>query len=166
MNLPEHVFKSVVASTPLISIDLIVRDIQGKILLGKRINRPAQGYWFVPGGRVLKGEPLESAFKRLLKEELGLSLEQVKVSFLGLYQHFYKDNFFGSSFSTHYVVLAYELVLQSDLISIPNEQHSSYNWFSKKELLSDNDVHDHTKWYFQTGKHADNKLSPNFSFNE
>jgi colanic acid biosynthesis protein WcaH len=47
-------FATVVRSTPLISIDLIVENESGEFLLGKRTNRPAQGYWFVPGGRVQK----------------------------------------------------------------------------------------------------------------
>lgn len=58
-------FRTVVESTPLVSIDLVVRNQQGNILLGERTNRPAQGYWFVPGGRILKDETFEGAFKRL-----------------------------------------------------------------------------------------------------
>ncbi|HGU2589280.1 TPA: NUDIX domain-containing protein, partial [Escherichia coli] len=54
MFLHSQDFATIVRSTPLISIDLIVENEFGEILLGKRINRPAQGYWFVPGGRVLK----------------------------------------------------------------------------------------------------------------
>jgi colanic acid biosynthesis protein WcaH len=158
MNLPVNLFKSVAASAPLISIDLIVRNNHGKILLGKRTNRPAKGYWFVPGGRVLKEESLELAFKRLLIAELGLDYAAITASFIGVYQHLYDDNFFDSSFSTHYVVLAYEIVLQHELVSIPNEQHSTYHWFSKNELLNHKGVHEHSKWYFQTGKQADNIL--------
>ncbi|MBA6257126.1 MULTISPECIES: GDP-mannose mannosyl hydrolase [unclassified Colwellia] len=158
MSLPEKIFKEIVASTPLISIDLIVRDTQGKVLLGKRTNRPAQGYWFVPGGRILKDESIELAFKRLLIDELGLDFSAVKTSFIGTYQHFYDDNFFDSAFSTHYVVLAYQIILQNDLASIPNEQHSSYNWFSENELLNDDNVHLYSKWYFQKGQHADDTL--------
>jgi len=160
MILPEKVFKSVVASTPLISIDLIIRNNQGKILLGKRTNRPAQGYWFVPGGRVLKDESLEFAFKRLLLAELGVDFLEEKALFIGTYQHFYDDNLFDNTFSTHYVVLAYQMVLQNDLGTIPDEQHSSYIWFSEDDLLDDDDVHLHTKWYFQKGKLADNNLTP------
>jgi colanic acid biosynthesis protein WcaH len=62
-------FKKFVASTPLVSIDLIVRDTQANILLGKRVNRPAKDFWFVPGGRVLKDETVEQAFIRLLEVE-------------------------------------------------------------------------------------------------
>jgi colanic acid biosynthesis protein WcaH len=62
MLLPPDIFRTVIASTPLIAIDLIVRNLQGQILLGWRVNRPAQGYWFVPDGRVLKNEALDNAF--------------------------------------------------------------------------------------------------------
>ena len=37
-----EVFKTVVEHTPLVSVDLIVKN-RNKILLGKRINKPAQG---------------------------------------------------------------------------------------------------------------------------
>ena len=70
--LPLTTFKTVVESTPLISIDLIVRNKKGEVLLGQRINRPAKGDWFVPGGRILKDESFDNAFKRLIKSELNL----------------------------------------------------------------------------------------------
>ncbi|WP_313449769.1 NUDIX domain-containing protein, partial [Pseudescherichia sp.] len=65
MFLSQEDFATVVRSTPLISIDLIVENARGEFLLGKRTNRPAQGFWFVPGGRVQKDEPLAQAFERL-----------------------------------------------------------------------------------------------------
>lgn len=74
MFLSTQDFATVVRSTPLISIDLIVENAQGEYLLGKRTNRPAQGFWFVPGGRVQKDETLADAFARLTQAELGLSL--------------------------------------------------------------------------------------------
>nr|WP_281496481.1 GDP-mannose mannosyl hydrolase [Ferrimonas balearica] len=150
-------FKMVVSSTPLISIDLIIKDSAGRVLLGKRSNRPAQGDWFVPGGRVLKDELLEAAYHRLLYNELGVS-SAVKAKFIGVYQHFYSDNFSGSDFSTHYVVLAYQLSLDGECLNLPIEQHSEYRWFKKEELLNCEQVHCHTKWYFQSGKTADFNL--------
>jgi colanic acid biosynthesis protein WcaH len=156
--LPIETFKTVIASTPLISIDLIVRNNQQQILLGKRLNKPAQGYWFVPGGRILKDERLECAYKRLAKAELGIkeqALESVKAKFKGIYQHFYNDNVTGSDFSTHYVVMAYEVEFDGSLGALPKDQHSNYKWLSEKSLLIDNIVHKHTKWYFQKGQNAD-----------
>jgi colanic acid biosynthesis protein WcaH len=71
--LSEELFKKVVASTPMVSIDLIVRDTQANTLLGKRVNRPAKDFWFVPRGRVLKDETIEQDFTRLLEVELGMN---------------------------------------------------------------------------------------------
>ena len=151
--LPVDTFKTIIASTPLISIDLIIRNKNGDVLLGKRINRPAQGFWFVPGGRVLKDESFDLAFKRLIKVELGLS--EVVSTFKGVYQHFYEDNFSEDKFTTHYVVLAYEINFNGELSSLPVEQHSGYEWFSEIDLLMDEKVHTHSKWYFQKNKQAD-----------
>jgi colanic acid biosynthesis protein WcaH len=78
MKLSSIDFKTIVKSTPLVSIDLIVRDSEGNGLLGKRTNRPAQGFCFVPDGRVLKDESFDYAFKRLIQEELGLNSVESK----------------------------------------------------------------------------------------
>ncbi|HBY86091.1 MAG TPA: GDP-mannose mannosyl hydrolase [Colwellia sp.] len=155
--LPLATFKTVIASTPLLSIDLIIKNSEGKILLGKRTNRPAQGFWFVPGGRVLKDEQLDKAYVRLLKTEL--ALDKCEANLLGVYQHFYADNVSEDDFSTHYIVLAYELIFNGSIIKLPNEQHNEYRWFSQSELLNHNEVHNHTKWYFQKEKQADETFS-------
>lgn len=98
MFLSQDDFVTVVRSTPLVSIDLIVENTQGEFLLGKRLNRPAQGYWFVPGGRVQKDEPLSAAFERLTEGELGLRLPLSAGEFYGVWQHFYNDNFANEAF--------------------------------------------------------------------
>ena len=149
-RLDTELFGTVVAHTPLISIDLIVRNPQGQVLLGQRVNRPAQGYWFVPGGRVRKDERLAEAFIRLVHEELGLTACGMQDAlFLGPFEHFYADNFSSNDFSTHYVVLGYQLDIDVLPVQLPHEQHHSYRWFSVDELLNSSDVHFHTKQYFQ-----------------
>ncbi|MEZ9874418.1 GDP-mannose mannosyl hydrolase [Vibrio breoganii] len=148
MRLDLNTFKLVVESTPLISIDLIVTNSEGQVLLGERTNRPAQGYWFVPGGRILKNEIFEEAFKRLTIVELGVELELADASFLGVYEHHYADSFLGDDLSTHYVVLAYRLVLDVDNLDLPSEQHDSYRLWGIEELLDSKVVHQNTKDYF------------------
>ena len=152
-NTPSHrldktQFQQIVAATPLISIDLIVRNEFGQILLGRRLNRPAQGFWFVPGGRVRKDERLNDAFWRLTEEELGIAASRDNARFLGPYEHFYADNFSGDDFSTHYVVLGYEVAWQGTQDALPLSQHDQYRWCSVNELLQDPIVHQHTKDYF------------------
>ncbi|WP_116430709.1 GDP-mannose mannosyl hydrolase [Klebsiella pneumoniae] len=148
MFLDPKEFSFIVKSTPLVSIDLIVHDENGSFLLGQRINRPARGFWFVPGGRILKDETLDSAFKRITLGELGLELDIKTAVFKGVYEHFYSDNFSSDLFSTHYVVLTYIIKVAVGFEPFVNTQHSKYNWFAKESVLSSDDVHANTKAYF------------------
>ncbi len=134
MFLPKSEFSKVIINSPLIAIDLcIVKD--KKLLLGKRVNPPAKNFYFVPGGRIRKSEKIKDAFIRILKNELGFELKQNNHKFikeLGIYEHFYDDNFLDNKeFTTHYIVIAY-LVPYESLIkkikNVTNPQHSDYIW--------------------------------------
>lgn len=147
-HLPLDVFKQVVKNAPLISIDLIIKNNAGQVLLGKRNNRPAQGYWFVPGGRIVKDETFHNAFSRLTQIEIGKAYSLSNATFLGPYEHLYSDNVSGEDFTTHYVVLAYLITFNGDLSDLPEEQHNDYRWWDVKTLLASNNVHNNTKAYF------------------
>jgi len=147
MYLDNATFTTVIANTPLVSIDLIVKNQHDKILLGKRINRPAKDFWFVPGGRILKNETLSQAFTRLSHVELGVNFAIVNAQLHGVYEHFYNESVFGLIPTTHYVAIAYCLTVQ-DLNSLPDKQHSGFGWFSIDEILTNAFVHEHTKAYF------------------
>ena len=144
-------FLDVVRLTPLISIDLIVVDDRGRVLLGRRVNRPALGAWFVPGGRIHKDESLGGAFSRIVREELGLENQtQNTACFRGVFEHHYDENFAGAAdISTHYIVLGYMLVLREAAPVGRLEQHSHYVWMTPSELLACADVHENTKAYFR-----------------
>jgi colanic acid biosynthesis protein WcaH len=152
MFLSAEDFSTVVRSTPLISIDLIVENQAGEFLLGQRTQRPAQNFWFVPGGRVQKDETLERAFARLTEAELGTAFTLEDGEFYGVWQHFYDDNFSGTDFSTHYVVLGFRLRVDADALQLPDAQHSEYQWLTPEELLARDDVHDNSRAYFLTDK--------------
>jgi colanic acid biosynthesis protein WcaH len=147
MLTPEQ-FLQVVESAPLVSIDLILRDESGAVLLGRRVNRPAQGFWFVPGGRIWKGEKIMDAMKRIASREIGHTLDEPKL--MGAYDHFYDDNYLKvPGINTHYVVLAYEGSWPNGREAVGDDQHSEMRWWSVKELLAAADVHENTKRYFQ-----------------
>ena len=143
-------FIQIIRNTPLISIDIIVEDPEGEILLGWRNNSPAKGYWFVPGGRILKGEHFEDAFKRIVKAETGMDFSLSDTVFLGIYEHVYPDeNFAGDpSFGTHYIVIAYRLKLTESPGDLPKDQHTDYWWATLDDLLEDPNVHENTRNYF------------------
>lgn len=140
-------------ATPLVSIDLVLRDAAGRILLGLRKNRPAQGFWFVPGGRVHKNETLDEAFRRLSLTELGCSLNRDHDRLIGVYEHFYADSVFGfdnASPSTHYIVLAYEITYEFlGQAAFPLTQHEKFHWWSIADALASSSVHENTKDYLR-----------------
>lgn len=152
MFLSAEDFATVVRSTPLISIDLIVENQAGEFLLGLRTQRPAQNFWFVPGGRVQKDETLERAFARLTEAELGQRFTLSDGQFYGVWQHFYDDNFSGPDFSTHYVVLGFRLRVDADALQLPTAQHNDYCWLTQEALLATQNVHDNSRAYFLTDK--------------
>ncbi|GGD34995.1 GDP-mannose mannosyl hydrolase [Franconibacter daqui] len=155
MFLSQEDFATVVRSTPLISIDLIVENERGEFLLGKRTNRPAQGYWFVPGGRVQKDEPLALAFERLTQAELGKRFAMEEGEFYGVWQHFYDDNFSGEDFSTHYIVLGFRLRVKEAALTLPTEQHNAYRWMKPEQLTASEEVHDNSRAYFLAERKAE-----------
>jgi len=148
--LSEEEFGRIVRCAPLVSIDIIIRDPERKVLLGLRNHEPAKGYYFVPGGRIRKGELLEEAFSRILAAETACRADFESTRFLGVYQHMYSNNRFGEpDVGTHYVVLAYELSLNPRPAVMLDSQHSICEWMDEADLKSMHTVHQYTKAYFQ-----------------
>jgi colanic acid biosynthesis protein WcaH len=148
MSLANQDFARIIEATPLVSIDLVLRNPQGEILLGRRRNRPAQGFWFVPGGRIRKNERTQEAFRRIAQTELGIALAPGRL--LGVFDHMYENNYFGMpDLSTHYVVIACEAALGADCVLRADEQHAELQWWPVEQLLASADVHDNSKLYFR-----------------
>lgn len=63
---------------PILCVDGIVMNAKRQVLLVKRKNEPFRNQWWVPGGRVHKGESLARAFERKMKEELGIRVRDVR----------------------------------------------------------------------------------------
>jgi len=143
--LDDQTFETVISLTPLISIDLLVKK-DNKILLGKRINKPAQGYLFSIGGRVYKNETIDNAMIRIAKDELNIVLKLMP-RFIGVFEHFYDESIY-QGVSTHYVNLAYEIEIEETL-NLPTEQHNEYQWLTIDELLKNKQVHKYVKDYFK-----------------
>jgi colanic acid biosynthesis protein WcaH len=141
-------FLRIVDATPLVSIDLILRNERGEVLLGQRLNRPARNFWFVPGGRIWKNERVLEARRRIAQRELGVLIAAAKL--MGVFDHIYEDNFLGTpGVNTHYVVLAFEADLAADTQLTPDDQHAAMKWWSPEDVLADSQVHENTKAYFR-----------------
>lgn len=139
-------FLRAIELTPLVSIDLVICSAERHVLMGERVNRPAAGYWFVPGGRICKDETLEEAFRRISATELGISCDIATARLMGAFTHLYVDNFAAvAGISTHYVALAYQLNLTLDLSTLPEQQHQAYRWLAADSGMN---VHPNSQTYF------------------
>lgn len=147
--LPKETYIEVVKNTPLVSIDLIIRDTKNRVLLGFRKNNPAKGTWFVPGGVIRKNELFTNAFKRVCLAEIGKEISLDEAQYIGLYEHIYPKNFADlDGFGTHYVVNAFALKEPLNTNNLPPAQHEEYWWATEDEILNHNKVHQNTKNYF------------------
>jgi colanic acid biosynthesis protein WcaH len=142
-------FLTVIRFAPLVAIDLLIENDKNQVLVALRKNPPAQGWWFVPGGRIYKNEILPDAFRRITQDELGVSFSIGQAIFHGVFDHIYDDNFAGEpGIGTHIVNLAYRVKFAPDLEKLPESQHCGYRWMDIPGLLASPDVHANTKAYF------------------
>jgi colanic acid biosynthesis protein WcaH len=143
-NSPNHLsredFLKIIDLTPLVSIDLLIRNPAEEILMGLRNNEPAKGMWFVPGGRILKNETLPQAFARITQAELGMELPFAEAHLQGAYTHLYPTNALQAAhINTHYVVLAYQIQI-SELPLKPDTQHREMRWFPQDKAQIPEDL--------------------------
>jgi colanic acid biosynthesis protein WcaH len=69
--LPDDVYLQILRSVPIACVDVCV-VAAGRVLLVQRRDPPARGQWWVPGGRVLKGEKMRDTARRKARDEVGL----------------------------------------------------------------------------------------------
>jgi len=148
MSLTRDAFLDVVRQTPLVSIDLVVSNDRGEVLLGHRNNEPAKGYWFVPGGRIQKDERIDEAFSRIVQCEIGIRRSRVSAKLIGAFEHMYDSNFAEvEGINTHYVVLAHHLIIPRDTIIKPDAQHDELRWWPIAQAIDSDNVHEYSRDY-------------------
>jgi colanic acid biosynthesis protein WcaH len=69
--IPDELYARILDSMPIACVDIAV-VARGGVLLVKRKDAPARGEWWVPGGRVLKGEMMRETAARKAREEVGI----------------------------------------------------------------------------------------------
>jgi len=126
--LTDEEWETVVSKMPMPSVDLIITDEDGRVLLGRRENRPAKHTWFVPGSRLLKGERIVEAVERIAHEECGLEVA-IKED-LGWYEHIYDSSDIGRDVGKHYIPVAFRVIATGGELKT-DDQHGELRWFSE-----------------------------------
>lgn len=80
-RIPLEQYKGYLDLMPLSCVDLFISyqksDGNNEMLMVKRLEEPAKGLWWAPGGRIFKNESYEACIERLLQRECGWSLENI-----------------------------------------------------------------------------------------
>jgi len=69
--IPNSLYAQILENMPIACVDIAIAA-QGAVLLVRRKDPPARRQWWVPGGRVLKGETMRETAIRKAREEVGI----------------------------------------------------------------------------------------------
>lgn len=70
-GLPDELFYYISRATPLVNVDLLIKDERGRTLLAWRNDPYAGKGWHIPGGIVRFKETLESRLRKVAETEIG-----------------------------------------------------------------------------------------------
>lgn len=75
MGLPKEVFLFISRLTPMVNVDLLIKDENGRTLLSWREDQYAGFGWHLPGGIVRFKETLEKRVQKVAETEIGAVVE-------------------------------------------------------------------------------------------
>jgi colanic acid biosynthesis protein WcaH len=127
--IPRNKYQQILKALPILCVDVVARNTQGRYLLIKRLNPPKKNKWWVIGGRVHKGEPLKKAVERKVKEEAGLQVKNIEP--IGYFELLNDINPFGSAFKYHTVSVVFKADIDGKKAVKLDNQSAGYK-FSKK----------------------------------
>lgn len=118
-----ELYRQITEMMPIVCVDVAI-VYNNKILLIKRRDPPAQGQWWIPGGRLHKGESLEACALRKAKEETGLYCR------IGPMVHYQSTDFD----TVHSINFCYVLLASDDRVQL-DDTCLDYEWIMQYEGL-------------------------------
>ncbi|MBU2540191.1 NUDIX hydrolase [Patescibacteria group bacterium] len=106
VGLPEEVFLFISKITPMINVDLLIKDEKGRTLLSWRDDKYQKG-WHVPGGIIRFKEKAETRILKVAKQEIGAKIKFDHTP-IAIYQLMAKQDTRG-----HFIYLLYKCFLSS-----------------------------------------------------
>ncbi len=133
--LSEAEFKQIYAKVPRLTVEVIIKNQKGEILLTKRAIPPCQGQWHLPGGTVRLGESLLAAVRRVSEREVGLRVDDARLKGYIEYPSHY------SSGQGYPVGIAFEVTKYGGSVTIDADAEA-WDWFRQlpKNLHRDQDT--------------------------
>jgi 8-oxo-dGTP diphosphatase len=114
--------------TPALTVDGVIFDREGRVLLVRRKNEPFAGSFALPGGFVEIGETVETACRREVREEVGV--EMGDLTLVGVYSDPKRDP------RGHTVSIAYATVLPDAATPHAGSDAASAEWVKEWRTLA------------------------------
>lgn len=112
MGLPDDVFYYISRTTPLVNVDLLIKDENGRTVLSWRNDQYAGKGWHVPGGIVRFKEALEVRVQKVAEIELGVKDISFDPIPMALNQIINRQ----SNIRGHFISILYKCFLSSALV--------------------------------------------------
>lgn len=142
----EKTYTKIIDLIPILCVDIILTNTEGKYLLIKRANQPLLGQWWVIGGRVHKGEKIIDAVNRKVLEETRITAS--KLSFCGFYEDFFNETPFKNKVTLHSVSLVFKGSIKPGSKVTLDSQSSS--WKFANDLPNRFKIITNKEFYFDT----------------
>ena len=141
-GLPEEIFLFVSRLTPLVNVDLLIKDEKGRTLLSWRDDQYCGRGWHVPGGIVRVKEKLETRILKVAKEEIGTTNIKFNPIPIAVNQLICQRNDRG-----HFISILYKCFLPSTFIpknkGLTNKDVGYLRWHKNcpKDLLKMQEIY-------------------------
>lgn len=128
MRVPFAEYRRFLSTMPILCVDCLVVNGRGQFLLVKRKNEPLLGEYWMPGGRVYKGERLVEAVQRKMREEIGVDVDIVEN--VGFFEFFHQKTREKAEGGVHSISFVYLVRPKSRNIRL-DTQSSAWGWFKE-----------------------------------
>lgn len=138
-KIPTSLYSQFIEHMPIFCVDIAINGPKGLLLL-KRKEEPAKGEWWLPGGRLLKGENIEEAAKRITQTETGLNINVGPI--LDTISTYFEKSKFNTPIHTINTLAVGYLIGDNSIIL--DETSEEYRWWRPQENIK---LHPYMKIY-------------------
>ncbi|MEI8125823.1 MAG: NUDIX domain-containing protein [Parachlamydiaceae bacterium] len=98
-EVPSNIYSEIVQSMTISCVDAFVYDFENKAyFMIQRTTPPGKGKWWIPGGRIFKGESFYESAVRKTKRESGMDI--CPIAQLGTYSTYFPESAWGPNVHT------------------------------------------------------------------
>lgn len=122
-RIPQDRYRYILEHMAIVCVDVAIYNHREEVLLVKRRNEPAKNRFWLPGGRVLKGETRRDAARRKVLEECGVGVDFLVELFTS--ETIFDDG--PAGIPVHSVNTVYFTMIKDTDVTL-DEQSSEFAW--------------------------------------